>query len=96
MYQNWHVTMVSPRAQTKLTLRIALHRFRACRLAVGLFSTIALYMCRARLAESTTVGALRDWTTLLRDVLQLAVYDCVNSEYEKEATHATYLNDGSC
>ena len=69
MYQNWHVTMVFPRAQTKLTLRIGLGRFRACCLGVGLFSTIALDVCRARFAEGAAVGALGHWTALLRDVL---------------------------
>ena len=82
MYQNWHVTMVSPRAQTKLTLRIALRRFRACCLAVGLFSTVALYVCRAGLAERTTVGALRNWTTLLRDVLKRSICECLSTKYE--------------
>lgn len=58
---------------TARILRIALLRLRARTPAVRLLSTITLDMSRARLAKSTAVGALRDRTTLFRDVLQLSV-----------------------
>ena len=58
-----------PRAQTKLTLGIDLLRMRACSLAVDLLTAITLHMGGARLAESATVGALRDRATLFGNVL---------------------------
>ncbi len=61
-----------------------------------LVSAITLDVSRARFAESTTVGALRDRTTLLGNVLKLTFCKPVSIEYELWRRHATYLSDDSC
>ena len=59
---------------TMLTFRIALFWLRAIALAMWLLAALTFDVGSARLAEASTMGALRHRTTIFVDVLQRSVW----------------------